>query len=950
MSIASGISEKGNPHNGAEAAKATTASNSSTSSCPRTAGAATVAKMVGGYQSGEKGHPPNGSEAAEAATASNHPIQAPQVAKLVGASQCGEKGHPPNGSEAAKAAKASNSSNPSCPSAGAAPVAKMVGASGYDENGHPPNGPDAAKAAAASNSANLSCLREGLAAHTIECSQTAEAATVAKMVRGSEYGEKGHLPNGRDAAEAAAAITSANPGCLKQLMMSRYQVLQNYVEDDESIAAFEQAEEQEYEEAVDPIWAIRARDQEQHPEDYHYEDLSAEEAEVESQLRQGAEDRAEEVLAEDDPEQYEDRQSAEGDAEPASQADDEDDPRSECSSLDVQAGTPQMFDGDCEHASSFLDSWDRWSAQLSPCFTQYQRTTLFLSLFQDPVDQWAEERLENIEEWRAVENMDDMDEALVEDTIGRFLQEFMPRKESAAEYADANGSEEDPDDASSVDHEEDSSWEVSPSPSLCYPDNRASEDEPDEAEEYVEEPRGNAREQYGCQDRVTTRDEEYVEDDLVDEYSPDTDAEKRVPPVPRKKKTRAVKQKKPVKKVKIAAKDSALPAKSPPTTSWEKKFTAKFGKGRLEDLRNAGVPDYMIEADLHEDAPLTTQDTVKELQDLFVSRPDLRGDIMDEMQRPAATTASWNGPNTFDTAPVQVQEAAPADPTPSSWGSQEANAAQEAQAAENTGWFAYTSNPDAMDTTAGRGRARAEAKCHHCWQTGHTRRNCPNRDQPRNRERSWIEESNDDDEPRAVRLPQAEPRGRIPQAATRGRSPTVKPVHGSNVATYAPTTRYSPSRLELPTPPRRAATPLPSPLPITGFRSNTPFTAIQHPSPTSPMTDEEFADRLAEMEIRRARAVKTQDWKAVQDLDFKANLAMAKKPPTLEEIEEELQKTETRLARALINGTATDIRRLDCAANRMAEEVMKRDIDYSPTHAHHRQRPLTAWALFQKRG
>ncbi|KAH9021530.1 hypothetical protein EDB84DRAFT_1565245 [Lactarius hengduanensis] len=311
---------------------------------------------------------------------------------------------------------------------------------------------------------------------------------------------------------------------------------------------------------------------------------------------------------------------------------------------------------------------------------------------------------------------------------------------------------------------------------------------------------------------------------------------------------------------------------------------------------------------------------------------------MDEMQRPTATTASWEGPNTFNPAPVQVQEqeAAPADPTPSSWGSQEADAAQEAQAAENTGWFAYTSNPNAMDTTAGRGRARAEAKCHHCWQTGHTRRNCPNRDQPRRRknqrfyddQQSWINQYNNEDEPRR----------RLPQAAPRGRSPTVKPVHGSNVATYAPTTRYSPSRLELPSPlQRRAATPLPSPLPTTSFRSKTPFTAIQHPAPPrSPMTDEEFADRLAEMEIRRARAVKTQDWKAVQDLDFKANLAMAvratmkKKPPTLEEIEEELQKTETRLARALINGTATDIRRLDCAANRMAEELMKRDVDYCP--------------------
>ncbi|KAH9009491.1 hypothetical protein EDB84DRAFT_1571187 [Lactarius hengduanensis] len=669
--------------------------------------------------------------------------------------------------------------------------------------------------------------------------------------------------------------------------MSRYQVLQNYVEDDESIAAYEQAEDT-YEEAVDPIWAICARDQEQHPESYHYEDLSAEEAEVESQLRQGAEDRAEEVLAEDDPEQYEDQQSAEGDTEPASQADDEedDDPRSECSSLDVQAGTPQMFDGDCEQASSFLDSWDRWSAQLSPCFTQYQRATLFLSLFQDPVDQWAEERLENIEEWRAVDHMEDMDEALVEDTIGRFLQEFMPREESAAEYADANGSEEDPDDASSVDHEEDSSWEVSPSPSLCYPDDQASEDEPDEVDEYVEEPRGDAREQYDHQDRD--------EDDLVDEYyysaedNEDANAEKRVPPAPRnKKRTRADKQKPPkVKKVKIAARDS-------------------------DGCKTYATLEYqttMIEADLYEDAPLTTaQNMVQELQDLFVSRPDLRGDIMDEMQRPTATTASWEGPNTFDSAPVQIQEqeAAPADPTPSSWGSQEADAAQEAQAAENTGWFAYTNNPDAMDTTAGRGRARAEAKCHHCWQTGHTRRNCPNRDQPRRRknqrfyddQQNWINQYNNEDEPRR-KLPQ---------------------LHHEE----------DPPPLELPTPPHRpAATPLPSPIPDTGYRSQQPFPAIQHPSPATPMTDEENPPRSRSHEPRLEGCTRSG---LQSNLALAVRATMKKKPPTLEEIEEELQKTETRLARALINGTATDIRRLDCAANRMAEEVMKRDVDYHPT-------------------
>ncbi|KAH9004420.1 hypothetical protein EDB84DRAFT_1573182 [Lactarius hengduanensis] len=259
----------------------------------------------------------------------------------------------------------------------------------------------------------------------------------------------------------------------------------------------------------------------------------------------------------------------------------------------------------------------------------------------------------------------------------------------------------------------------------------------------------------------------------------------------------------------------------------------------------------MIEADLYEDAPLThTQDTVQELRDLFVSRPDLRGDIMDEMQRPTATTASWEGPNTFDSAtvkkrtprrkrkPLRTPDGLRIPATPTQWTLPPEEDEPELKLSATINWINHT--------TTKTSREEDYRRLHH-----------------------------------------------------EGDPPPSSPF---TEATWPPTHQppdYSPSRLELP--------------------SNTPFTAIPTPhSPRSPMTDEEFADRLAEMEIRRVHAVKAQDWKAVQDLDFRANLAkavrttMRKSPRHWKKSRRELQKTETRLARALINGTATDIRRLDC--------------------------------------
>ncbi|KAH8984651.1 hypothetical protein EDB86DRAFT_2833433 [Lactarius hatsudake] len=784
--------------------------------------------------------------------------------------------------------------------------------------------------------------------------------------------------------------------------MSRYAILRSFIENEEEIAAFERAEE-DYQESEDinaPYeelerviaedrrrhdqeaeqfhdanyyrqnpealsWAIFRRHQEQHPEEYEhirYEEPAEEVPRAEDEEHVGetrAARLAEEILAEayaEEPAEEEDRaEDADyGNASPdASTAADEE--RSDPG----LAGMPPMFDGDCAIAARFLDDWDEWSSTLSVQFSQFQLCAIFLSLFRPPVDHWAEQRLLQIRRWRD-EGMTDDDDALLEDIIGRFMEEFVPRDDAREEYVeDAAEDPENPDDWETVDDGESTdNGEVSPPPSLCRDDSQDSEEEPGEAEEY------------GCQDEV---DEYYHSDDAdtPDEagqqyvdygkvplpYDAERDyadailgrtrthLEERVRPTPRKqkkRKTRAVNKKKAVKRP---------TAKSPP--SWEPRYIRRFGKQRLQMLRNGGIPDYMIEEELLPPKPTTTPHDYDEER-----RFHNEWTGPETFARPAAEPASWRGPNTFATPAYQ---AAPADPTPASWGSAEADAAQESRAAENTGWFAYQSNPNAMDI--GRMRLRAEAKCHHCRRTGHTRRNCPFRDEPRRR--SWMADHNndcDDSMPQAAplraeyRMPRADP----PQAASpRGRSPTVKPVHGSNVATYAPTTRYEPTVITVPETQRRAPTPSPSPISDAGFKQ------IQHHVISTDqgtykvplLSPDELAEALEDTHIHAVHAAEEGQYLRAANLCERARLltfpnqlprqyeetvmqaAVGKLEREMAKLAEEyerkvwkrrqgqLQKLEDQLGDALIIGDDEEAQRLDDKAIRLAKTLAATDED-----------------------
>ncbi|KAH9008617.1 hypothetical protein EDB83DRAFT_2557605 [Lactarius deliciosus] len=706
--------------------------------------------------------------------------------------------------------------------------------------------------------------------------------------------------------------------------MSRYQVLENYDYNspDEAVKEYVAEDVAAIKSAVDS-WKTLGY----YPEDC-YEESEACVGETQ------AAEIAERVLADSE---------EEGDAtlEPAEEEEEGDaalEPADDPARIDM----PQMFYGDWALATQFIDSWDQWSSQLSVQFSQFQRCAIFLSLFRDPVDQWAEERLLQIRKWRD-EGMTDDDDSLLEDVIGRFIEEFVPRDDAREQYVAA----EDPDNLEireSVDGDDTSDREVPPTPSVCSDDGRALEEEPGEAEEYIdlctddeedcapsrreelgwheedyEDPPAEAREEYATtdEDRVTTRREEYGQEDEVDEYYYSDDAD-----VPGE----AVKQ---YSGYYTTTDEEAVIGKTKVETE-KRKYISRFGKAALKEAREFGIPDYILEGEVE-----------------GWNRPIEDRAAEETVQLPSPSPAriqGWSGPNTF--------QAAPATPQPE--------------------WRQYQGHPEAMDLTAGRMKDRAIAKCHFCHQTGHTQRNCPQKLQPQ--KHTWMQDWNSESSvpPAEAReqyaeRPPAEAReqyvkgqdrvtmrreqnvqSRVPTRREeyegpllpRGRSRLPKVVHASNVATYAPS---RPMTVQLPPSPRRR-TPTPAYAPI----ADTGFKAIHHPSPdnreesltnqlaelkirstrTAPDTPEEM---LADMQIRRARAVLAGNFTAVKDLDFQMGVihyiaSMMK--PTLEKIEGELEHVEARLSRALVSRNAPEIQSLDSAANKLAEQLLKRNVDY----------------------
>ncbi|KAH8976788.1 hypothetical protein EDB86DRAFT_3094453 [Lactarius hatsudake] len=719
-------------------------------------------------------------------------------------------------------------------------------------------------------------------------------------------------------------------------------------------------------------WAIFRRHQEQHPEEYEhirYEDPAEEIPRAEEYEDELAEETRAVELTEDTADESAEEEDRAEDADYGNASPDASTAADEERSDSGLAGMPPMFDGDCAIAARFLNDWDEWSSTLSVQFSQFQLCAIFLSLFRPPVDHWAEQCLWQIRQWRD-EGMTDDDDALLEDIIGRFIQEFVPRDDAREENVYAAEDPEDPDDWATVDDEDSSDdGDVPQLPSLCRDDSQDSEEEP-----------GEAGEQYGWQDDL---DEYYQLDNAPDEaveqyvdygkvplpYDAERDyadailsrtrthLEERVHPTPRtqkKRKTRAVNKRRTVKRPK---------AKSPPT--WEAKYIRRFGKRRLQAQRRLGVPDYILEEEVHPVKKKTLPAYDYE-----------EGRFHNEWTNPetfAAEPASWKGPNTFSTPTYQ---AAPPDPTPASWGNPDTDAAQEAQAAENTGWFTYQNTDNAMDL--GRMHMRAEAKCHHCWRTGHTRRNCPNRDSPR--VRHWMADYNNDCEdsmpqavpPRAAyRPPQADsPRAEPP----RGRSPTVKPVYGSNAATYAPTTRYEPTVITVPETQRREPTPSPSPISDIGFKS------IQHHIISTDngdfkvpaLTPEELAEQMADIHINAVHAANNGEYQRSWNLCERARMldfANRPQPPRQETMKDlwvqanqlqqdlerlkqkrfiqrqsQLQKLEDQIGDALIIGDDEEAQELDDKAIRLAKILAATDEDRDPAF------PITDTDVLIQRG
>ncbi|KAH9033711.1 hypothetical protein EDB83DRAFT_2525396 [Lactarius deliciosus] len=575
--------------------------------------------------------------------------------------------------------------------------------------------------------------------------------------------------------------------------MSHYQVLENYNYNspDEAVKEYVTEDDAAIKSTIH-AWETLGH----YPEDC-YEENEACAGETQ------AEDMAEQVLA--------DSEEEEGDAtlEPAK----EEDP--------VRIDMPQMFYGDWALATQFINSWDQWSSQLSVQFLQFQRCAIFLSLFRDPADQWAEERLLQIWRWRD-EGMTDDNNNLLEDVIGRFIEEFVPRDDAREQYVAA----EDPDNleiGESVDGDDTNAREVPPTPSVCSDDSRALEEEPDEAEEYIDlctddegdcmpsrrEELGWHKEDYEAppaeEDEVNEyyySDEANMPGEAVKQYSSyytTTDEEAVIGKANVKPEKRVKPKRKTQKKKKDAApKKRAQRAKSTPI-SWERKYISRFGKAALEEARKFGILDYILEGEV-EGWNRPIEDRAAE-ETVHLPSPS------------PARIQGWSGPNTFEAAP----------------------------AASQPEWRQYQGHPEAMDLTAGRMRDRE----------------LPTKSQPE--KRTWIQEWNNESPalPAEVGEQYTKNRSRVPTQREEYEGPTLphgrsllpKIVHASNAATYAPSRsihHLSPVSRE------ESLTNRLNALKIRGT----------HTTPNAP------EEMIADMQIRRACAVLTGNFAAVKDLDF----------------------------------------------------------------------------------
>ncbi|KAH9012468.1 hypothetical protein EDB85DRAFT_1900374 [Lactarius pseudohatsudake] len=340
-----------------------------------------------------------------------------------------------------------------------------------------------------------------------------------------------------------------------------------------------------------------------------------------------------------------------------------------------------------------------------------------------------------------------------------------------------------------------------------------------------EDPRDDAREQYGWHAEDFKQDppaEEYSEDELIDEYyysdDADAQAEKRVEPPPQDQEEgqeAGRREKRPV----TAPRRVLIRAKSP-TPTWQKKYISKFGKEALKQAREMGIPDYILEADA-EGETLQKKSTAPTRQTCNTTPPIIPKRDLHLKERLAG----------------KVQNICRAE------------------------LDCLSGSPDAMDLLR-------------------------------------------------VELRPKSPKLSVTMFWTR--------THAQRLSIQRRTEGQDGFQTTL------------NNLEASCFKSQKPFTAIQHPSPP---TEEDVTGMLADLQIRRTRAVKAGNFKSAQDIDWRMSvidhLQKTMKPKlSLQDLEEDLEHVEARLSRALVSGNTPEIKSLDLAANKLAEELLKRNVDY----------------------